>query len=152
MAHRRSPKISSALAAILTAAGAVGGCASDIPRRAAPAAAGDPAQVEGRAGVEAGAQGGAWEAVFLPAATTANLERTSRSAAPELARLDDELPVGRGHALLATAQWPEPLRPTLERTRRISFPRDASTQLFFLPPREVWRWDGWDRRAYDDVR
>ncbi len=119
------------------------GCASGVPVR------------EGAAWAEGGGggQGGAWEAVFLPAGTAVALLGDEPALRPEYARLDDDLSARREGPLLATAQWPERARPTVTRTRRVFLERDARSVLFFLPRRELerdlewqrWRWGDGDR-------
>jgi hypothetical protein len=161
--RRQSIGALAASAALIAAAqGGLCGCASEVPRRSISHGAGgvgDPGIAAAPAGN--GTQGRSWEAVFLPATTVANLEWGSRGAAsasraaPELARLDDDLPVRRDTVLLATNQWPAPLQPSIEHTRRVFLPRDANSALFFLPRRGWWprdRWGGRGEWGRDDWR
>lgn len=123
------------LAVCLAAAGAaVSGCASGVPVRSAGV---------GDGGAGGGGGGAAWEAVFLPAGTAAAQVGSEPASRAEYSRLDGALSLREDGVLLATAQWPEPARPSVERVRRVFQERDARTALFFLPRRERARW-GWE--------
>lgn len=84
-----------------------------------------------------GDQGGQWEAVFLPASTYAASELSGPGW--EGARRDDALGVRGPAVVLASTQWPEPARASLERPRRIRLENDARDLLFFTPRRTPWR-------------
>lgn len=86
---------------------------------------------EARALYAAGDQGGAWEAVLPTPEITAALEGIDPSMFAEFGRADDRLGAGTDGPLLATAQWPEPARATLERPRQI-LARDRDGRLTFF--------------------
>lgn len=58
----------------------------------------------------------------------------------DLSRRDASLNPQSPEPLLASTQWPNASRPTFERARRVTLPRNARTVLEFLPPRS--RTDG----------
>lgn len=80
-----------------------------------------------------GDQGGQWEAVFLPASTRAAVDATGPM--PDVDRRDGALNVHGPEVLLASTQWPERARASLERPRRVRLERDARDVLFFTPRR-----------------
>lgn len=90
------------------------------------------------AGVAVGHQGSAWETVFATPEVDARLGEMGEGG--EYARRDGALAVREPRPLLATEQWPERERATIERHRRITFPRRAETMIFFLPERRAVRY------------
>lgn len=109
-------------AAALLAAGALVGCAATVPRGALPVG---------------GALGTASEAVFVRPELAGAI---ASAEGAEFGRRDAALSVREAQPLLATAQWPEEERASLERRRYITVSTSASTFLFFLPPtRDVRR-------------
>lgn len=81
--------------------------------------------------------GGSSEALFLPPTTEAALADTDLSAMPEAWRNDASMAIENDGPLLATSQWPTPERPSIERYRYVSMPRNAGTVLIFLP-QQTW--------------
>lgn len=107
----------------------LGGCATPVERRPAAEVINPPAD---------GNDGGAiWESV-LPGAEVSGL-LAQRGHDPESwdARLDDDLNARPAAPLLATAQWPEPVRPSLARARRI-YIADRETTFVFYGPEDGW--------------
>jgi len=104
----------------LGASAALVGCAARAPASAGPA----PGARAERAGT--------WDQVFLAAG-----EGDAPPEAPAWAttRRDGALAVHAPEPLLATAQWPEPARASLEHRRIVTFPRRADSMIFFLSER-----------------
>jgi hypothetical protein len=106
------------------------GCAGPVPRREASAAA------------YAGNQGSASETVFSTPEVADALALSNEPVGPEYARRDSLLSADPRGPLLATAEWPEPARASLERPRYIRVRDDRDRFTFFLHERShrdrVW--------------
>lgn len=85
---------------------------------------------------EGGRQGGAWEAVVASAFVNQRLAGQDPRSAPEFARADARLSTADG-PILATREWPEPARASLDRPRRIYLPTRAENLLYFEQERGV---------------
>lgn len=86
-----------------------------------------------RASVSGGDQAASWEAVFLTPAAEAIVSSGEAGPADEYARNDGRLGVGEPGPLLATSQWPEPIRASIEHPRYVYIRDDARRMLFFVP-------------------
>jgi hypothetical protein len=99
----------------------VAGCASE------------PAVVQQQAPARAPAR---WEAVLLPEATAQDLgdyvPGTGGGAWWD-ERRDAAMSYRTDEPLLASGQWPEPSRPSLDRPRYIELPKRPETLLYFRP-------------------
>jgi len=120
----------SVLAAAALAAWGLVGCASTVPRGALPVG---------------GTLGTASEAVFVRPELAGAIASADGA---EFGRRDGALSVREAQPLLATAQWPEEPRASLDRRRYITVSTSPTTFLFFLPERRDVRRDyyrGWYR-------
>lgn len=81
------------------------------------------------------AQGSAWERVYHTRGTRLRLDDLDLATGPEQGRNDGYLFERRAEPLTAADQWPTPLRPSLERPRRIYLPDDPDHLLFFRETR-----------------
>jgi hypothetical protein len=73
--------------------------------------------------------GARWEAVVLPEQTAAELGDVEYGWWE--GRRDGAMAYREDGPLLAAGQWPEPARPTLDRPRYLSIPKQADTHLYF---------------------
>lgn len=76
-----------------------------------------------------------WEAVWLPAETAAGVGECGDNWAWWETRRDSALAVRSPGPLLATDQWPEPARPSMDEVRYISVPSRPETIMYFRPER-----------------
>lgn len=83
----------------------------------------------------AGHMGGSWEALYLTPRAAELLADIDPADLPEYARRDSDLSLTIEGPLLASSQWPQPPRLTVERARRLNIPVNANSQLFLLPER-----------------
>ncbi|MDZ4686825.1 MAG: hypothetical protein SH850_17265 [Planctomycetaceae bacterium] len=117
---------------VLAAAAALtsGGCARQVAERSTVA----------RSGTVELAQGGAWESVFGP------LHDYDPSALPEFGRNDYRLNASQPSALLATSQWPQPERDSLDNVRYL-YLRDRDGRITYFGPDYYGRrdWHGHHR-------
>ena len=92
-----------------------------------------------------GNQGGAWEAVFAGAEVSRSerLAGADQAAGPEYARRDDSLSLRPEGPVLATAQWPTPERPSLDRPIWVFIPRSPDTFVVYDQERRWRRWRSW---------
>lgn len=116
------PRLERPIAALSLVLGvlALTGCASEKASRVTEAPAHAPAR---------------WQAVMLPEETAAETSDIVWAWWDE--RRDGEVGVRYQEPLLASNQWPEPERASLERPRYISLPNRPDTLLYFRPER---RW------------
>lgn len=99
----------------------LGGCASEPAVVQQPAPARAPAR---------------WEAVMLPEATAQDLGDYvpgSSGGAWWDERRDAAMSYRSDGPLLASGEWPEPSRPSLDRPRYIELPKRPETLLYFRP-------------------
>jgi hypothetical protein len=94
---------------------AVGGCAKD-----------EPVVVQKEAVAPA-----RWEAVVLPESTVRELGGPHEGYAWWDDRRDGEMSYRNNQPLLASGQWPEPARPSLDRPRYLVLPKKPETLLYF---------------------
>ncbi|MBC7772822.1 MAG: hypothetical protein H7210_10035 [Pyrinomonadaceae bacterium] len=80
--------------------------------------------------------GGASEAVFLPESTQLVLDEYPELAEAWEGRRDSAIQPRLDQPVLATAEWPEAPRASLDRYRYISIPRQPENILYFRLPRE----------------
>ncbi|MCC6322573.1 MAG: hypothetical protein IT438_14185 [Phycisphaerales bacterium] len=109
----------------------LGGCAaSSVPRREA-----------GSASRFGGDQGASAEVVFAPV-------EVGDWGAPEYGRRDAQLSVREDGPLLATSQWPEPERASLENPRYLYIRDRDGRYTYFVPDRAYSPryWTGWGWR------
>ena len=90
--------------------------------------ASQPAAVQAPPPVKAPAR---WETVMMPAGTTEALGDAEGAWWDE--RRDAAMSYRSDDPLLASGQWPEPIRPTLDRPRYVVLPKRADTLLYFRP-------------------
>lgn len=108
--------------------GVAGGCATGVPR------------VESASATRFGGdQGRSAEVVFSPLDNGGGAEW-------EFARRDWAMSVRGDAPLLATTQWPEPERASLENVRRVYIRDRDGSYTYFLPDRVPARryWSGWE--------
>ncbi|MFN7020425.1 MAG: hypothetical protein ACK4WH_03750 [Phycisphaerales bacterium] len=105
-----------------------GGCASSVPR------------IETASASRFGGDQGRWAEVVFPP------PERGGGAEWEFARRDRALSVRGDAPLLATTQWPEPGRASLENVRRVYIRDRDGSYTYFLPDRAPVRryWSGWD--------
>jgi hypothetical protein len=113
-------------AAALAIATVLAGCASGTRQAAAPHRA------------------DTWEAVFLPPDTAGALAPMASEDLPGFDRNDSILTARVAEPLMASSQWPEARRDSIERTRTITISSSTNSFLFFVPERR----DGRHRRAW----
>jgi len=117
-----------ALVITLTISTMFGGCTTQVVRREAPSL-----QAFG------GDQGGASEVIFTTPELSAALESDPTLASGDQSRRDYTLNIRDEQPLLATAEWPQRARASLERPRYVHF-RDRDGRLtFFVPDRRDTR-------------
>lgn len=123
---RTPPRTFARAFGISAAAAALAGCASSNVGRAGPPPA-PPA-------------GARWETVFLTPEPALALSQYDETTLPGYDRLDPYVNFAPPQAQVATSQWPQPDRPTLERGRYITLPHHANTIIFFVPANRPWGW------------
>lgn len=85
--------------------------------------------------------GGTWEAVFLPESTQEALDANPDAAQAWEGRRDGTIQLRIDQPVLASAEWPEAPRDSLNRYRYINLGRQPENVLYFRPERENRR--GW---------
>ena len=125
MLSSRAKNGSGPMVIALCCAAGFAGCASSVPRREARFTSGF-----------GGDQGAASEVVF---ATTPD------SVGDEFFRRDASLSIYEGQAQIATAQWPEPERTSLENPRYLYLRDRDGRYTYFVPdqPNLNRYWTGW---------
>lgn len=84
--------------------------------------------------------------VFAGPEVALAMQGTPEWVRPEYWRNDENLSYAPPRALTAIDEWPQPAPPTIERARRTTLSRQASSVLIFGRPRD--RGDNYDRRRY----
>lgn len=104
--------------------GGLGGCASSVPRR-----------VEA---VRVPMGGASWDLVMASPA----VQDEQLAGGWEQDRNNDRLAIASNNASLASDEWPEDARPSLDNARRLYLPQNPNTILYYSNDRGQWRRSG----------